>query len=172
MEKFIKSDRLDALLAPLALIAVIGWTPVSAQEATPAFTMTVIIDKAHGDKVAAGKYESAIGDISGSKRISDAFAKHTNLCVAYAKTRAIDRATDSCETALTLIREEGQRRKASHAYDRRQRGFLALALSNLGVLDVAKGAPETARARFEEAIGLDTGVPAPRINLARLAVDL
>ena len=47
--------------------------------------------------------------------------------------------------------------------------YLALALSNLGVLQAAKGSPDRARARFLEAVELDTELSAPKINLARLA---
>jgi Flp pilus assembly protein TadD len=49
------------------------------------------------------------------------------------------------------------------------RVYLALALSNLGVLHAARGSTDIARRTFREAVELDTGLPAPRINLARLA---
>lgn len=169
METFLKLKRHGVLLTPLMLIALSGWLPASAEQADSRFTMTVIVDNAHGGKVAAGKYESAITRITGSKRITDPFAKHTNLCVAYTKIGDVKRATQSCETALSLIRKEGQRTKAGYADDRLHRRFLALALSNLGVLDVAKGTPELARIRFQEAIDLDAGNSAPEVNLGRLA---
>ena len=49
------------------------------------------------------------------------------------------------------------------------RVYLALALSNMGVLQAAKGSTDMARETFLEAVGLDTGLSAPKINLARLA---
>ena len=47
--------------------------------------------------------------------------------------------------------------------------YLALALSNMGVLQAAKGSAENARKSFRQALELDTGLSAPKINLARLA---
>ena len=49
------------------------------------------------------------------------------------------------------------------------RVYLAVALSNLGVLHAAKGSTDIARRTFRQAVELDTGLPAPRINLARVA---
>ena len=172
MKTSLKLKRHPALLAPLVLIALSGWMPASAEKAEPRFTMTVIFDDAHGSKVAAGKYESAISKITANRRIADPFAKHTNLCVAYTKIGDMERATDSCEAALDLIRQESPKMTTSSMKDRRHRMYLALALSNLGVLDVAKGTPEVARMRFEEAIDVGARVPQPRTNLDRLIAGL
>ena len=49
------------------------------------------------------------------------------------------------------------------------RVYLAVALSNLGVLQAAKGNTDQARDKFLEAVELDTDLAAPKINLARLA---
>lgn len=175
MEISSKWNRHGIVIVPLVFIALLGCVPVSAQEASAPYTMTIIIDKAYGGRVAAGKYGSAIDKITASKRDFDLFAKHTNLCVAYTKIRNIDNATVSCEAALSVIREEGEadrHGRSNHEYDRSHREYVALALSNLGVLDVVKGSPETARARFEEAVDLGPGIPAAQANLGRLTADL
>jgi tetratricopeptide (TPR) repeat protein len=169
METLLKLKRHGALLV---LIALSGWMPASAEMADPRFTMTVIVDDAHGGRVAAGKYESAISRITANRRVADPFARHTNLCVAYTKIGDMERATDSCETALTFIQQESPEKKAGYTTDRRYRRYLALALSNLGVLDVAKGTPEVARLRFEEAIDVDADAPEARTNLDRLIAGL
>jgi hypothetical protein len=47
--------------------------------------------------------------------------------------------------------------------------YRAVALSNLGVLHAAKGSQDIARRTFLEALDLDSGLSAPKINLARVA---
>ena len=167
--------RIAALSKPLALAAsLLACAPLAAQESDPSYTMTVIIDAAHGGKVASGQYERAIEKITASKSKRDPYSKHTNLCVAYTKTGELEKATDACEAALALTRDKKspRRSKLGPAYaGRADRVYLALALSNLGVLHAAKGSPEIARKTFREALELDTGLSAPKVNLARLAKD-
>ena len=155
-----KLNRLVRLSRPLALAAsLVVAGPLAAEETDPVYTMTVIVDAAHGSKVAAGKYERAIKKITATKSSRDAYSKHTNLCVAYTKTGALDEAISACEAALTALRDG---RKQDRVYR-------ALALSNLGVLHAAKGDTDIARRTFREAVELETGLTAPKINLARLA---
>ena len=161
------------LSRPLAVLAaLIAYAPLSAQEADPAYTMTVIIDAAHGGKVAAGKYDRAIERINASKSNRDPYSKQTNLCVAYTKTGELDKATEACEAALAIMLDSRKSRRSypgSAGAERSDRVYLALALSNLGVLHAAKGSSEIARQSFQRALELDTGLSAPRINLARLS---
>jgi tetratricopeptide (TPR) repeat protein len=136
--------------------------------------MTVIVDAAHGGKVAAGKYERAIEKITASKSKRDPYSKQTNLCVAYTKTGELDKATEACEAALALtLDSRSPRRSSLGAAQARKadRVYMALALSNLGVLHAAKGSPEIALRTFREALELDTGLSAPKVNLARLTID-
>ncbi len=175
MKAAIKHDRIERLSRPLVLLAAfLVSMPLAAQEADPAYTMTVIIDAAHGSKVAAGKYERAIDKITARKSTQDQYSRQTNLCVAYTKTGELDKATEACEAALAItIRSKKPRSSylGSAESDRIDRVYQALALSNLGVLHAAKGSPEFARKSFREALKLETGLSAPRINLARLAKD-
>lgn len=170
-----KHNPIGALSRSLVLAAsLVACAPLAAQETDPSYTMTVIIDAAHGGKVAAGKYERAIEKITASKSNRDPYSKQTNLCVAYTKTGELDKATEACEAALAMTLETRSPRRSdigSARSGRADRVYLALALSNLGVLHVAKGSPEIARKTFREALELETGLSAPKVNLARLAKD-
>lgn len=170
VEKF---NRFARLFRSVALAAsLVASAPLVAEERDEAYTMTVIVDAAHGSKVAAGKYESAIESITTAKRSGDAYSKQTNLCVAYTKTGALDKATAACEAALAIMLDDRKSRATDIPPARAgklDRVYLALALSNLGVLQVAKGSTDVARARFLQAVELGTELPAPKINLARLA---
>ena len=159
-------SRALALAASLFVAA-----PLAAEENDEVYTMTVIVDAAHGSKVAAGKYERAIEKITAAKRGRDAYSTQTNLCVAYTKTGALNKATAACEAALDIMLDG---RKSRSAYPgparagKLDRVYLAVALSNLGVLQAAKGSTDAARETLLEAVQLDTDLSAPKINLARL----
>lgn len=158
----------------LALVVSLAAGPLSAHETDPTYTMTVIIDAAHGGKVAAGKYERAIEKITARKSSRDPYSRETNLCVAYTKTGELDKATEACEAALAIMLT-GEKPRSSYLgaakSERVDRVYLALALSNLGVLQAAKGSTDTARESFREAVALGTGLSAPRINLERIAME-
>jgi len=169
-EKLTRLTRLSRTLALAASLAVAA--PLAAEEVGETYTMTVIIDAAHGTKVAAGKYERAIEKITAGKRSRDAYSKQTNLCVAYTKTGALEKATAACEAALTIMLDGRKSRSTYFApAEQADRVYLALALSNLGVLQAAKGSTDKARATFLRAVELDTDLSAPKINLARVAKD-
>jgi tetratricopeptide (TPR) repeat protein len=175
MRSAVKLDRVGKLSRPLAVLAaLLAGAPLAAHETDPAYTMTVIVDAAHGSKVAAGKYERAIEKITSSKSTRDEYSRQTNLCVAYTKTGELDKATSACEAALAIAlggRKTGSGYLGSAQSQRIDRMYRALALSNLGVLHAAKGSPDFARRSFREALQLETSLSAPRINLARLAQD-
>ena len=156
----------------LVLTAAFSCAPVIAQEAQPVYTMTVIVDAAQGRKVAAGKYEHAIAKLNAKRFNRDSYSNHTNLCVAYTKTGEIDKATVECEAAVAAMRKKSTTKKSSFTAAHQvatNRMFLAVALSNLGVLDAVKGESKAALEKFEEAIQLDANMSAPKVNIARLA---
>ena len=173
MKSAMKYDRIECVSRPLALVAALFVSaPLAAQETDPAFTMTVIIDAAHGSKVASGKYERAIEKITARKSTRDPYSQQTNLCVAYTKTGELDKATEACEAALAITLDSKKPRGSyfgSAQSERVERTYRALALSNLGVLHAAKGSPEIARNTFRKALELESGLSAPKTNLARLA---
>lgn len=164
--------RTGLLSRPFLLLAsLVACAPLAAQEADPVYTMTVIVDTAHGGKIVAGKYQQAIERITSRKRGADAYAEQTNLCVAYTKTGELDKAKTACEAALATVLDN---RSPRRSYPGSARGdgvdsyYLALALSNLGVLHAAEGSPDIARKTFQEALDLDTGLSAAKVNLARV----
>ena len=160
MKPVMKPTRFVRLSRPLMLAAsLVVAGPLAAEETDPAYTMTVIVDAAHGSKVAAGRYERAIDKITASKSKRDPYSRQTNLCVAYTKTGELDKATAACEAALEMMLSKS----------RPDRVYLALALSNVGVLHAAKGSHEIARKSFRQALELNSGLSAPKINLERLA---
>jgi Flp pilus assembly protein TadD len=173
MKPSLQHDRVERLSRPLVLLAALFISvPIGAQETDPTYTMTIIIDAAHGNKVAAGKYERAIEKITATKSARDPYSRHTNLCVAYTKTGELDKATKACEAALAISLAGNKPRSSylgSAQSERLARTYRALALSNLGVLHAAKGSMDTARDKFRKALELESGLSAPKTNLARLA---
>jgi tetratricopeptide (TPR) repeat protein len=169
VEKLTRFRQLSRTLAFAASLVVAA--PLAAEERDEVYTMTVIVDAAHGSKVAEGEYDRAIEKITAAKRSRDAYSKQTNLCVAYTKTGALDKATAACEAALEIMLDG---RKSRSAYPgpardgKLDRVYLAVALSNLGVLQAAKGSTDAARETLLEAVQLDTQLSAPKINLARV----
>ena len=75
-----KLTRLTWLSRPLVLAAsLVAAAPLAAEENAEAYTMTVIVDAAHGSKVATGKYERAIEKITAAKRSTDAYSSRRTV---------------------------------------------------------------------------------------------
>ena len=139
------------------------------------YTMTVIRDAAQGANVVKGDYEKAVARITGRRVALNPFAGFTNLCVAYAKIGKIDEADDACDTALAIVRDPNWEHRSGvmTGYgERTRRKYLALALSNRGVLHAIRGDESAAEQSFDEAIKLDQRNTAPRVNLARLEAGI
>ena len=139
------------------------------------YTMTVIRDAAQGATVVQGDYEKAVARITGRRVALNPFAGFTNLCVAYAKIGKIDEADDACDTALAIVRDPNWEHRSGvmTGYgERTRRKYLALALSNRGVLHAIRGDESAAEQSFDEAIKLDQRNTAPRVNLARLEAGI
>jgi Flp pilus assembly protein TadD len=142
---------------------------VSADET--AFTMTTIIDSAHGAEIVAGKYEQAIEKIAAIDDDESKFFNSTNLCVAYTKTGNVADAVLACDTAIEQANSmsfDRQSYLSRHAQERMRNKYLALALSNRGVLHAATGDVELARQDFVEALGVSARLSVVKTNLARL----
>ncbi len=148
-------------------------TTAVAHEESPKYTMTIIKNVSYSQKVARGDYDEAIEKLTARKyRGRETYASKTNLCVAYTKSGDLDNAQVACNAALDQIRARKDRslkvgflpEYTASGY----RAYLALALSNRGVLHAVNGDEEQARSDFMEALELEAGLSAPRINLARL----
>lgn len=155
---------------------VLLFTALSCASATasadePVFTMTTIIDSAHGAEIAAGKYEQAIEKIAAIDDGVDTFFYNTNLCVAYTKTGNVDDALLACDAAVEQAASMSFDRRSEFSksfQDRSRREYLALALSNRGVLRAATGDVELARQDFVEALSATARLSVVKTNLARL----
>lgn len=150
-----------AVLGTLLIAATLS-APVSAENTQPSqFTMGVISDDAYGVAVRKGKYEHAIDRITkGGKRLPGSFADQNNLCVAYTKSYAIEKASSACDAAIAQVKNK-ERRVSRINNDRNPevrayRANLALALSNRGVLLAATGDAGRAEQDFYAAIALQT----------------
>lgn len=155
----------------LAAVVLSGATRAEAGDAP--FTMNAIEDAPSGRAILAGRYSAAIDKIDATRgsAISRFYAAN-NLCVAQVMAGERADAVESCELAVTAIREaldslhpglDGAVREFAY------RKYLAIALSNRGVLHAVTGRPALARADFDEAAELEAGVRSPELNLARLA---
>ncbi len=161
--KLSRNERKPQKLAlTLALSALAISVSAGAEEQESPYTMTAIIDASFGHKVRNGEYENAIQRITApGYHLKDSFEAQTNLCVAYTKTGSIGQAVETCDAALSELRNKKMKYSTT-------RSGLALALSNRGVLRAVKGEKELARQDFLEAVELQSGITAPTSNLARL----
>lgn len=147
------------------LVTALYCTSVTAEVDNPVFTMTTFRDAAYGGKIVAGKYAQAIEKITANGGFADVFFDNTNLCVAYTKSGDVDNAALACDAALEEIRSQ----RFVRAQEKTYRKYLALALSNRGVVHALIGDIELARQDFVEALGLNAEGSAAEINLARLS---
>lgn len=154
--------RIGAGTAGLLLAA--SMQVASAESSQSGFVMTVIADRAQGEKVITGDYAGAIEAItSPGGRQRDEFAVSNNLCVAYTKSNDLTSAGTACAEALRVSQA------AFGPYDTyRKRRDHALALSNRGVIRAITGDTDGARSDFERAAELHDSLRAAADNLARL----
>lgn len=153
------------------LFTALSCVSATASADEPVYTMTTIVDSAHGAEIAAGKYEQAIEKIAVIDNDVDAFFNNTNLCVAYTKTGSLDDALLACDAAVEQADSISFDRLGylSRSFKERRRSeYLAMALSNRGVLRAATGDVELARQDFVEALGVRARSSVAKTNLARL----
>lgn len=149
-------------------------TLLQAEEDKLFYTLTAIEDVSFGEQVLSGNYDAAInGILSSDKRQRNGFEAQTNLCVAYIRSGDFDNARDSCDAALVALGKEQLSAAApglAPFQSRRiKQRYLALALSNRGVLRAITGKPDLARKDFADAANLRYGgVDAVEVNLAKL----
>ena len=148
-------------LIPALLLTAALPGPVHADDSQrQPYAMTVLADKAHGKRVLAGSYQSAIDRISAKPlRPRTAFERQTNLCVAYTKARQLQRAISACDAAVQALEEKqhfyAKRRFANETGRRAFFSDLSIALSNRGVLFIVNGEIDKARESFIAATELE-----------------
>ena len=154
-----------------ALIAMSSFASAIANADEPVYTMTTIIDAAYGEQVVAGQYEKAIENLTATNNRSEAFFKANNLCVAYTKIGNFDDAAIVCDAAIEAAKELGVERRgqiAKRFQAKTKRSYLAISLTNRGVLHAVMGEVELAHQDFTDALSLDEDTKVAKINLARL----
>lgn len=158
-----KLKRGVAALGALLVAATISY-PASAEETeVKPFTMAVVVNDAYGRAIVFGKFDKAIRRITADgHRSPNNFPDQNNLCVAYLKTKATDKARAACDAAIALAKTRESRatnRNSDRSLAvRESRSDLAIALSNRGVLLAATGNAERAREDFVAAIDFQTGL--------------
>ncbi len=161
-----------AVMTTCALASlVLGATAANADESQ--FTVAVIQDAAHGRTILAEDYQSAIDALQTVDAEGlEAFYVANNLCVAYLKTGELAKAKQSCDDAVLAIEAVLEARGTGtslHAGSLAQRrSFLAVALTNRGVVRASDGESDMARADFRAAIEVRSRTERPETNLAHL----
>ena len=167
-----KRTTLRTLLCA-TLMASLTPTAVSADAASPAFRMIVIEDASFVPQLLSGDYNEAIEILSAQKtRKRNYFATQTNVCVAYAKAKQVDKAIAACDAALAFAEKKANGvagRKFGDPVTRKEiQTNLAVALSNRGVLFAVVGEPDQAKKHFETAIQLKGRYDFAESNNSRL----
>lgn len=167
MKNFLSLVIMTAVLLPIPDSAL------ADDAAVPPFSMTVLVDQAHGRKIVNGSFARAISKLANNAKTPTKHESLTNLCVAYAKAKQIDEAFQSCDAAIDLLQEKLQRYDGRRASEEDYRLSLAsdlsIALSNRGVLYAVKGDLGRARENFKAAISLPTDRSRADDNLRRLS---
>lgn len=155
----------------LSLAAFAGTVQAADPDIKP-FAMTVYEDSAYGHSILNGKFDRAIEKLSANSKATSIAKNATNLCVAYAKSRELDKAIAACDIAVA---ELTSKKLSMDKHPNRQVEFrasmlaeLSIALSNRGVLFAVKGEHEKARKSFLTAIQLDFDRSQAQENLVRL----
>jgi tetratricopeptide (TPR) repeat protein len=150
-------------------------TPVANAAAEPsAFRMLVVDDTLSGRKVLSGDFDTVIDDFSADKvRVQNIFATYTNICVAYTKSKQVEKAIEACDLAVShtekVYKQVDGSKKATRTKRQQARENLAVALSNRGVLFAVSGKGEKAMESFETAVRLDADQRYVRANISRLS---
>ncbi len=154
----------------LTMITLVLGAGTAAAGEAESYRLAAIKDTAYGSLILREQFDTAIERLERRDRKGiHGFYTATNLCVAYVKTASLENAAASCALAVDTI--EGvlaARSRADTAPELHSvRRFLALALSNRGVMHAVSGRDAEAQADFEAARDIESRLKEPSINLAR-----
>jgi tetratricopeptide (TPR) repeat protein len=161
---------LCALSLALACAPALSETGKSEAE-RPRYQMAVFSDIAHGMKILSGEYDQAITKIHTNAQSADELHVQTNLCVAYAKSGDIDAAEDACDEAVVAAKSLHSSHSSSFigvSSAQLRARYLAITLSNRGVVRAISGDLEAAREDFDAAMAQRSGVSTIKANLERI----
>lgn len=176
MNPFYVNIKSASTAACTTILFLCSSATLHAEEDKLFFTLTAIEDASFGEHVVAGNYDTAIkGILSSGKSYRAGFEAQTNLCVAYTRSGDFENAGESCDAALTALKSRHRSSVSSGLAPfesrRTKERFLALALSNRGVLRAISGKPDLARKDFTEAASLKFGLDVADVNLAKLSAE-
>jgi tetratricopeptide (TPR) repeat protein len=159
------------VLCALSLAAACN--PAWSETAQPRYEMAVYADSAHGQNILSGRFDQAIDKIRPKTHGTDALLAQTNLCVAFAKSGDIEAADKACDKAVVLakslrkVRRTDFRNETSAQIRAR---YVAVALSNRGVVKAVQGDLEAARKDFDAALAQEARMPSIHNNIERLSI--
>jgi tetratricopeptide (TPR) repeat protein len=156
-----------------ALSLSVACAPAWSDDVQPKFEMAVYSDAPQGMKILNGKYDQAIEKINTAS--SSAYRLHvqTNLCVAYVKAGDIDAAESVCEEAVVAAKSLNVVRASSfigQSSAKVRARYLAVALSNRGVVKAVRGELQAAKEDFDAALAQRSGISTVETNIARLEI--
>ena len=154
-----------------ALSLVAACAPAWSDTGKSGYEMAFFSDSDQGPKIENGKYEQAIQKINTKTASGVALHAKTNLCVAYTKSGDIEAAEIACEEAVVAAKSFRKVRRSRHAAEtpaQMRARYLAIALSNRGVLKAVKGDLDAARADFDAALAQEARFSSVRANIEKL----
>ena len=170
-----KLHEVSGTTAPMlcALSLLIASAPAWSEANVPKYSMAVFSDADQGARVLSGRYEQAITRITAKANLADDLHAQTNLCVAYAKSGYIASAEEACETAVVTAESLRKARKSQFSgqtTSQLRARYLAIALSNRGVVKAVKGDLDAAREDFDAALAQQSDVAVVETNRERLEI--
>ena len=154
-----------------ALSLAVACTPAWSDTSKPNYEMAFFTDSAQGSKILTGKYEQAIAKINTKTSYKDSLHVKTNLCVAYTKSGNIEEAAVACEEAVVAAKSFRKVRRSDLAVEtpaQIRARYLAIALSNRGVLNAVMGDFDAARADFDAALEQQARLSSVQANIEKL----
>ena len=161
------------LMKTLAFGSILFGAAVASAEET-GYSVSVIKDAAYGALILDENYEAAIKELEQVEAEGlEAFYAATNLCIAYLKTGELPEAKENCDIAVQEIETVLDTWVPNHALypenQRQRRGFLAIALTNRGVVQAVDGNESLAKADFLAATQVRSRLDQPEANLAHFS---
>jgi hypothetical protein len=158
-------DRVGTIAKAIcALSLAVSCTPAWSDTGKPNYEMAFFSDSAQGTTILSGKYDQAIEKINTKVDAGRDLHMNTNLCVAYTKSGNIEEAVVAAKTFRKVRRSELSYETPAQARAR----YMAITLSNRGVLNAVKGDLNAARADFDAALAQQARVSSVRTNIEKL----
>lgn len=169
-KSFLENIVLRAITIGVLALPFVAAPSVAGEQ----YRMSVISDSAYGVSILRGKYQKAIARLS-MVDISDELFDNINLCVALTKSGQLEEAIRICEAAVDAAHKLTPTRSSgvlTGLEKQRRNRYIAITLSNRGVVRALQGNIELARKDFLDALEANRYASDARANLARLESGL